>query len=399
MNKFLSLSGLLVLLAACSSSPSPVLPPVELTDIKDALHVRTLWTNSLGHGVSDKYLKLKPVFSQGIGYSVDHNGLLSAFDVKEGTVKWQRELNLPVAGGLSLQAGMLLLGTSQGEVLALRNSDGSEMWRAQLSSEVLSQPQSAKDMVVVRTVDGKLYGLDAKTGQRRWIYDRNIPLLTLRGNSSPVIVNDMVITGTDSGKLAALTLKNGTVLWETAITVPRGRTELERIIDIDADPVVVGDAIYVVSYQGRLAAVSLDAGRMLWARDFSSYSGMAVDAYRVYITDAEGQAWALNRFNGATLWRQDKLLRRALTAPALLGVHMIVADFNGYVHWLKREDGALVARKRLNEMYYFLNEDYDETDLTFSKSNNVLINPIALEKMIVAVDRLGNMSAFQLEQE
>ena len=175
--------------------------------------------------------------------------------------------------------------------------------------------------------------------------------------------------------------------------------ELERMIDIDADPIVMGDVVYTVTYQGRLAAVNLASGRMLWTRDLSSYTGMAIDAYRIYLSDAEGQVWALNRYNGATLWRQDKLLRRSLTRPVLDGAHVIVGDYDGYLHWISREDGKLKGRARVNAGYYLLNEDYDEDDLTFRKANNILATPLVLSDRIIAIDRKGHMTAFQVTEE
>ena len=211
--------------------------------------------------------------------------------------------------------------------------------------------------------------------------------------------NGIVIIGSDSGKLAALTLKTGTVLWETQIADPRGRTELERMVDIDAQPILMEDVVYVVTFQGRLATVQLDSGRMLWARDISSYSGMALDPYRVYITDSESQVWALNRFNGATLWRQDKLLRRSLTGPVLQGPYLVVADYDGYVHWLKREDGRIVARKRVNQDWHEAHqEDFEKVEDQFSKANNILAAPKEFDSMILVMDRQGHIEAFELER-
>jgi outer membrane protein assembly factor BamB len=240
--------------------------------------------------------------------------------------------------------------------------------------------------------------MEAASGKSIWIYDRTVPLLTLRGISTPVIHNDIVIVGSDSGKLAALTLKTGTVLWETQIADPKGRTELERMVDIDVQPVVIEDVVYVVTYQGRLATVQLQSGRMMWARDISSYSGIALDPYRVYVSDVESQVWALNRFTGATLWRQDKLLRRAITGPVLQGPYLVVADYDGYVHWLKREDGRIIARKRVNELWHEeLEDNLDKDEEKFTKANNILVAPQDIASMILVMDRMGHIEAFELE--
>lgn len=398
MKRF-ALLVLSAILLGCSASPSPVLPPVELTSIDEPLNVRINWNSIIGSGVAEKYLKLQPVFDGNIGYVADHKGYLRAFDVKTGNSLWEMQLETPIASGPALVEGKLLFGTSQGEVIARAPHDGKEIWRVEVSSEVLALPTGANGVLVIRTVDGRVYGMDADSGKRIWVYDRTVPLLTLRGNSAPVIQNGIVIVGSDSGKLAALTLKTGTVLWETQIADPKGRTELERMVDIDVQPVVVEDVVYVITYQGRLATVQLQSGRMMWARDISSYSGIALDQYRVYVSDTESQVWALNRFTGATLWRQDKLLRRSITGPVLQGPHLVVADYDGYVHWLKREDGRIVARKRVHELWHESHQDdFDKDEEIFSKANNILAAPQDIENMILVMDRMGHIEALELER-
>lgn len=389
----ISLLMFVVFATACSSSPSPVLPPLKLAPIQNDVKIEQVWRTQVGEGASDNYLKFAPAIAHNKGYVVDHKGHVRAFAVATGSTVWEVDLKLPISTRPNLTNGKILLGTSQGEVLALNKDNGKIIWRASVSSEVLSAPRGAQDIVVVRTVDGHLYGLDANSGQRRWVYERSVPTLTLRGTSGPVIVNDMIISGADNGRLVALTLKNGTVLWETAIAVPRGRTELERMIDIDADPIVIDDVIYVVSFQGRIAMVQLDSGRVLWTRDVSAYSGMSVDPYRLYLSDSEGRVWALDRASGATLWKQDKLLRRALTAPTLQGQYVVVGDFNGFLHWLSREDGHLVARIAIEDMDKQVDS---EEDLLFSKSSNILAAPVAIEDNLIVIGRTGNMVNYRI---
>ncbi len=388
-----------VLLLASGCSSSNLQPPRELTPLEDPLRVISLWTRQAGSGVGDQFLRLPIQHHGDTGYAADYQGYVKAFALKTGKTAWEKQTGLELATGAVYYDDRLLFGTRQGEVVALSATDGSLVWRSRVSSEVIARPAVAKGVVVVRTNDGKLYALNSDNGQRLWVYDRSVPALTLRGNSAPVISNDLVITGSDNGRLAALVLKNGSVFWETSIALPTGRTELERIIDIDADPVVVGDVVYAVTYQGRLAAVNLASGRILWARDMSSYTGIAVDAYRVYLSDAEGQVWALNRRNGATLWRQDKLLRRSVTAPVLDGSHLVVADYDGYLHWLSRESGKIEARARVNAGFYLFTDEYDGYDPVFRKENNVLATPLAVRQGIIAVDRKGNMAAYHLADQ
>ena len=386
-----------LVVAGCSSSPSPVLPPVPLPAFEPSVKITTQWRSEIGRGARYYYLRYQPVFDGDLGYLADYRGGIYAFDVATGEVRWRRDLNLSLTSGLSLQEGRLLLGSNEGDVLALDPKDGHELWRSEVSSEVLAPPQSAQGTVVVRSVDGRLFALDAQTGKRRWVFERSVPLLTLRGNSAPLIVNDMVLLGSDNGKLTALTLKDGIELWETPIAVPVGRTELERIIDIDVDLMVIDDLIYAVTYQGRLAAVQLENGRIRWVQDMSSYAGMTADDYRIYITDAESQVLALNRMSGAILWRQEKLLRRRLTGPALQGDYVVVADYDGYIHWLDREDGHIVGRKLLNEVAYLFEEDWQQDDSGYyDRERNILANPVVYRDSLIVDDRFGITSAYRL---
>lgn len=407
--KFFPVVTVFLLLIGCGSSPSSVLPPVELTPLTNQIDISRQWKFTAGEGVSDFYLKLKPVFNKDTGYIVDHKGHLQAFTIKSGKQLWDVDLNVPVSGGLTLADGKLFLGTSKGEVVAidldshgLKNQDSKnikELWRAQLSSEILSRPAIAHGVIVVKTIDGRVYGLDAGNGNQSWVYDRTVPRLTLRGSSSALIVNDIVISTSDNGKVAALSLKNGKLLWESTIAVAKGRNQLERVIDMDIDPVVVDDVIYVAGYQGRIAAVKIGSGQLIWSRDFSSYSGLYVDAYRVYVTDATGQVWALNRHNGSTLWRQDKLLRRQLTGPEAYDKYIVVGDYDGFLHWLNREDGKIVARKQINSSDVFVEDEEidEELALLFSKQNNILVKPLLVKGLLLSLDRVGHLEAFKIE--
>lgn len=396
--KFFSIIVVFLVLAACGSSPSSVLPPVELTPLTNKIKISRQWSFTAGEGVSDFYLKLKPVFKNNTGYVVDYNGLLQAFTVTSGKVIWEKNLNIPVSGGLTLVEQTLFFGTSKGELIAFDINKAELLWRTQLSSEILSRPAISKNIVITKTIDGRVYGLNIDNGTKKWVYDRTVPRLTLRGSSSPIISNDVVISASDSGKLSALTLSNGKLLWETTIAVAKGRNQLERVIDMDIDPVVMEDVIYVAGYQGRVAAVKMGSGQLIWSRDFSTYSGLYVDAYRVYISDAMGQLWALNRYNGSTLWRQDKLLRRKLTAPEVQDSYIVVGDYDGYLHWLNREDGQLIARKQVDDRNLNDEEIDKETALYFSRWNNILIRPILVNNLLVSMDRLGHMVAFQVEK-
>ena len=394
------------LLGACASSPSPVKPPLALTPLSEAVPVEERWQLQVGEGVAELYLRLRPVIRGEQGFAIDHRGYLVAFDTRNGELRWERRLDAEVAGALNLSEGLLLLGTSSGRVLALDPADGKPKWEAQVSSEVLALPVSDRGIVVARTVDGRLFALSTTDGAQRWVYDRNVPVLTLRGTSTPVIKDGIVVVGLDNGKLAALTLEEGTVLWETTVAVPSGRSELDRIVDIDADPVVVGELAYVATYQGRVACVDLASGRLLWVRDMSVHSGIAVDPYRVFVSDAEGRVWALDRYNGAVLWKQESLLRRALTGPTLVSGHLVVGDFNGFVHWLRRDNGQMVARARVGEGDAASRAGEERVEgggkeaLTpYSRERNILVAPVAAGEDLFVYDRRGILSVFRLARK
>ena len=384
-------------LGACGSSPSPELPPTPLKTIDHPAAVKRLWDAKIGAGAGDNYLKLGPAIDGKRGFVTDDKGHVRAFDVHTGKAIWDVQLHLPVTGGVGLAGNRVLVGTRRGKVVALSKDDGHVLWRTTVSSEVLAPPGGAQGVVVVRTVDGRLFGLDADTGKRKWTYDANVPVLTLRGTSAPVVSNGIVVCGFDNGKLVALTLGDGTVLWDTTVAVPHGRSELERIVDIDGDPVIRGNTVYVASYQGRVAAVQLDSGRMLWARDISSYAGLTVDDKKVYVTDASGDIWALDRYAGATLWKQDKLKRRRLTAPVLDGKYVVVGDYAGYLHWLSTDDGHRVARARVtgpDAVFHRIDPDYD--DFKYPQPRGVLAQPLNVDGMLIAIDRRGVFSAYRL---
>jgi len=392
----IALIGFVLALAGCGSSPSPVLPPVKLSTVDNAFQIQRQWVHDFGDGAGDNYLKLSPVLDKGILYTADFHGLLMAYNIAGSSILWQVSLDVPVGSALAQDRDLLLLGSSHGDVLAVQKKDGKIVWHAHVTSEVLAPPAVSGDTVVVRCVNGMLYALSRTDGKQIWSLEQTTPSLTLRGTSKPVIAGDIVLAAFDNGRLLALSLESGRILWQTTVTVPRGRTDLERMVDIDANPIVVNDMVYAVSYQGRLVAIQLGSGRILWTRDIPSYSGMSVDAYRIYLVDSQSQVWALDRMNGATLWKQDALLRRNLTTPRLQDDYVIVADFDGFIHWLRRDNGKLVARLRLNAFDY-THPDLDETeDLEFPKQNNILAPPLVDDHSLIAMDRYGHTEAFRI---
>ena len=350
-----ALVGLLILalsLGGCSTvsdwiSPAEQDPPAELQDIDAQVEAITLWSADIGAGSDDKRLNLVPRYLDGRVYVADAEGQVSALDAKTGRSLWSVELDAPLSGGPGVGEGLVVLGTTDAEVIALSQTDGSLKWRANVSSEVLSTPAVGSGRVVARTIDGKVEGLDATSGESVWRYERQIPILTLRGTASPVLSGSHVLCGMSGGKLVNLGIRDGEVLWDATVSVPSGRSELERLADIDGDPLVMDGIVYVATYQGEIAALEESSGALLWRRKFSSYSGMTADRYKVYASDADGSLWALDADNGSAVWRQDSLHNRQLSDVGMISDVVATGDFEGYVHFLSPEDGSLIGRARV----------------------------------------------------
>ncbi|BCU06064.1 outer membrane protein assembly factor BamB [Allochromatium tepidum] len=344
-----------MLLAGCGGIPwfgkeKDPTPPSPLPPLAQETRFDTLWSTRPTRGTEGRQLYLVPALVEGRLYVADARGRVAALAADSGRTLWQRETGLAFSGGPDVAGERLVLGTSQGELVALSTQDGRELWRTQLGSEVLSVPRLGADgRVFVHTLDDSLHGLDAATGQSQWRIDYPPPVLTLRGSSTPALTENGIIVGLSGGKLVKLDPKDGLPLWEVIVTRPSGRSELARIADIDADPVVVGSTVYVGAYNGDLAAVDRELGEVLWRRELSAHAGLVADADGLYVTDSEDRVWGAAMADGAGRWQQDQLRYRRLTAPALLGERLLVGDFEGYLHLLDKRDGRLVGRMRLTK--------------------------------------------------
>jgi outer membrane protein assembly factor BamB len=337
------------LLAGCSvfggGSEEPVEKPAELPSLPaSALKARVLWRASAGQAPKKDYYGLRLALDERHLYAADGEGRISAFDPGTGRSAWRAQTQPRLAAGVGVSGSAVLAGTLDGEVIAVSADKGVPLWRAGVSSEVLTAPLGDADTVVVRTGDGRLYGLAAADGQRRWAFERSAPTLSLRGISQPVVADGRVYAGLDTGKLVALDLASGQLLWEESVSAPSGRSEIERLVDLDADPVLADGSLYAVSYGGQLIALDAASGKLRWRQALSSYSGLAVDGERVYASDRDGRVWALNRSSGTVLWQQEGLKHRQLTRPVVHDGLVAVGDFEGYVHWLSPEDGSLRGR-------------------------------------------------------
>lgn len=322
-------------------------PPAELVDIAAPAPLRRVWSASTGEGERRLGLRQSVGLNGDRVFAADPGGDLTAFDLATGRVLWRVETGLRLSGGPGVGEASLVVGSLDGEVVAFNPDNGNERWRARVSSEVISRPAIGRGVAVVRVNDGRTFAFSITDGSRRWAWDHGMPALTLRGNPAPVIAGDRVIIGHDDGTVSALSLEDGNPIWEQRVAEPKGRSELDRMVDVDGEIVVSGAEVYVASFNGQIQALDLGSGRSLWNREMSVYAGLALAGDRLLVADRDGTVWALDRRTGSALWRQEALAHRWLTAPAVAAPYLVLGDLEGYVHWLSLEDGSLRARERV----------------------------------------------------
>ncbi len=354
MWRLLQILLLPVLLAGCGTMADPREwfgsdtgpEPAELKDFEATIRPVRIWSVDVGDG-SPRYARLVPAVDADRIYTLNTEGGLQARSRENGSLIWAVETGLPAAAGPGLGEGLLLVGTAEGEVAAFDSENGDALWRRQLSGQVLAVPAVEAGIVVVHTADGRIHGLDAHSGEPLWLYSQGTPVLTLHGTSSPVISGGIVYCGLAGGKLVALSLEDGALVWEGHVAVPTGGSELERMVDVDADPLVYSGTVYAAAFQGQVVAVGEGTGKVYWKRKMSVYNNMAVDWRQLAVSDANGWLWSLDPDSGAARWRVQDLAHRSLSPPALLGDHVAVGDFEGYLHWFSSDDGAPAARQKL----------------------------------------------------
>lgn len=320
--------------------------PRALEDIQATVKLTEDWRSSLGteenrttqlftHAVQDKL-----VFAS-------TEGDVRAVNIRDGATVWTVNLGDALSGGVGGNQNIAVVGTRNGVLIALRPNDGSTLWSVDLGLEISAIAHTQGDSIVIRTNNNQLVALAANTAEKRWTASQKSPALTLRGGSVPVILDGVVYAGMDNGKLVAVSLETGTVLWESRVSVPSGRSELERLVDIDGQIVVTDTSVYAASYHGRVVAIDRANGRTIWARDISSAQGLTLDQNLLYIADRDDYIWALEKVSGVTIWKQDKLEYRSVSAPMQLDDYILVGDYDGYVHALAKQDGALLGRERV----------------------------------------------------
>lgn len=320
-------------------------PPEELVDFKETAKAKVLWQAKVGNAGDFHFT---PAVEAGYVYAASAEGDVAKFDISKGNQAWRVNAGEKLSGGVGVGGSLVMVGTTSGVVYAYDIS-GKLQWKSMLSSEVLSAPVYYDGMVVVRTGDSRIYGINANDGSRKWVYDRTGPALALRSSAGVVVDGGAVYAGFAGGKLISIRADNGKLMWEASVAQPKGVTEIERIADITSLPVVDGPLVYAVAYQGKIAAVDRATGRVVWNREISSLNGLSALDARLFVSHYLGSVYALDYASGKTFWRQGELKYRNLTVPVPLTNWVAVGDVEGYVHFLGREDGAFNARLRLTD--------------------------------------------------
>jgi outer membrane protein assembly factor BamB len=341
------LSGLLTACTLFDKDNTP--PPSKLVHFTPEIKVQSAWNTRTGAGAGKTYLKLVPAVADKAIFTADKNGTVTATDKISGKKLWSVRASETISAGPGTTDNLVVVSSKVGDITALDQLNGSIAWKAHASSEVLATPVASNGIVIIKTINGTLSALSENDGHLLWNYHQSEPALILRGSSAPQISNGNIVAGFANGSLSKLTLHGGNLQWKASVAAPEGSFAIERMIDIDANPLIFDDNIYVATYQGRIAVIDLMSGKPKWMHDLSSYTGMAINSDTVFITDAKSHLWAFDRETGQVRFRQTELEARNITAPAIMGNYITVGDAEGYLHWMSKTDGHFVARTRVNK--------------------------------------------------
>lgn len=353
-------------------------PPSPLTEIKAEKKFTKLWSVQTGKGDNGQYLKLKPLILSNSTLTVDVAGLLQSHDLSAGKLQWQKKLNQEISQGVSGSDEIVFVSTSHGEVFALDPTDGKQFWQKKLVKNILNNPVVDQKSVYIQTSDGTLYSLDKLTGKENWSYRLQNPDLTLYTTSSPIVWKNLVIAGFASGKLIVFDKMTGMPKWNYQIAQPSGNTIINRMVDIAAEPLIIDNMLYVVSYQGKMKAIDLDNGKISWQYDMSAINNVSFNSKYLYVSDTEGKVWALNRYNGRVLWKQEKLYMRDLSGSDYIDNTVVVGDYAGYLHGLSTEHGGIIARTKLT-------------------NSGIRVAPQVKNGIIYVLDTNGMLAAYKLD--
>ena len=351
--------------------------PTALVQISPSANVSQLWSAAVGSGEERLGLSQRPVIADGRVYAAAVEGGVSAFDLRTGQSVWRYASELPITGGPGAGDGLVVVGSLEGDVVALDAATGAEKWKTKVANEVIVAPAVGGGMVFVRSNDGRVTALDASSGERRWFYSPDVPSLTVRGNGAMTLGPGILFVGNDNGTLTALSMTDGATVWTTPVAQPDGRSELERMADVDGPAVLDNTTLFATSYKNHSVAIDGPSGQILWERDNGGPSGLGVSNSAVVVTDPTGKVWALDKNTGGSLWQQPGLAYRSVSAPAVMGDYAVVGDFDGVLHWLRLADGAFAARSNLG--------------------GAISGQPAVADGVLVVQTRSGRLAAFALQ--
>jgi outer membrane protein assembly factor BamB len=391
--KKITLASLLLLsvgLTGCSSNDEEEEKELVLPEIVNQFESENAWQTSVGSGVEHYFSRLSPVVYKDTVFVASRNGIVKAIDIKTGNEAWRTDLRvnpsfLPwedddsakLAGGLSQAYGKIFIGSELGEIIALDRETGDIAWRKKVPGEALSAPAAGDGLLYVNLGSGKLIALHPDECEQRWVYEHEIPALTLRGISSPKSANGGVIFGEENGKLSVLVAESGYLAWQADVAVPQGASEFERLADVDTQPVIAGSTVYSLAYNGNLAAVDIRSGNVLWKRQYSGYREFTLDGRNIYLVDSDGTIYALDSNSGIERWSQPALNGWFLTGPTVFGEYLVTGDQEGHLHWLDKETGELVSRSEFD-------------------SSGFYVEPIIADDKLVVITRDGEVSLVNL---
>lgn len=358
----LLLPGLLsvTLLSGCSlfNSEEDVVKMSPLPVVENQFTPTTSWSTSVGNGIGKYYSTLHPAFADGVVYAADRHGVVKALSIDDGREIWSVNLAEKdgwfstraalLSGGVTVSGGKVYIGTEQAQVYALNASDGSVAWKTGVVGEALSRPVVSDGLVLIHTSNGQLQALNETDGAVKWTVNLDMPSLSLRGESAPTTAFGAAIVGGDNGRVSAVLMQQGQLIWQQRISQANGPTEIDRLSDVDTTPVVVNGVVYALAYNGNMTALDLRSGQIMWKRDLGSVSDFVIDGNRIYIIDQNDRVLALSTDGGVTLWTQSDLLHRNLTSPALYNGYIVTGDSEGYLHWINVEDGRFVAQQKVD---------------------------------------------------
>lgn len=374
--KLIAAAGIALVLAGCSGTGDEI-KPSSLVKFSPEKSVKVLWSKDIGTSFGDKYHQLTPGVSGKSIIVTDVEGNVSSYDLKSGSQLWSTDLDISISSGVGSNANTAILSSYSGDVIALDAETGAIRWQVPVGGEVVSKAQLNNEITVIRMINGDVIALDLATGEQRWVYASNQPNLTLRGTTSPMVALDATLTGLDNGKFVALDNANGDILWQKRISVAKGKSDIERLTDIDGMPVLYKNIIYIPSYRGNLTAINPFTAEVIWRKPYSTYRGLASGNNTIYLSADNDVVHAVDTQSAAEVWRQDLLLNRSITSPATLSDQIVVGDNQGYLHFLAQEDGRFVARYKVGGA--LIGDLLVKNKVLYALSNNGRLTAMTIE--------------------